>query len=507
MSRVPQTRLRKVRAVRIRDTTADSESRTPERTQLVDAVRSIPVALAVFLVIGLGLRIALSLAYQPAGLRSFDTTAYIWAGAGNVFEDPSRTAGYPMFLAAIGSLSRDIDVTIWIQHLLGLATACITYAAFRRLGTPVWVAICAAAGFLLSIDQVFLEHSILSESPFTLLLAIVIYAAVRALPDPRPVGRLTARTLWLTVAAIALGLASWIRPVAVPLIAVLAIWAALAFGGSARVRLGYAAAAAVPAVALVLIYCGIQAADNGHFGLTRSTGWATYSRAAPFADCDRFQPPMGTEGLCETSPPDERWGPDFYAWVDGSPARRLFGEQPNGNAELGDFGRAAILHQPLDYVAAVVKDELRYFVPSLEDRLYWGPGVGDLDVDVRESNEEGPIIEAINAAYGDEQIDISEGTVSALGDFQRVVRLNPVVMVLVTAFGLVGLVLARGRLRMGLAMILACTWVLLLFPAVAAVWSARYAVPVTGQLVGTAAVGIWLTAHAVTERRRSAAQS
>ena len=70
---------------------------------------------------------------------------------------------------------------------------------------------------------------------------------------------------------------------------------------------------------LVLGYFALDSAETGEFGFGSASGWALYSRVAPFADCDRFEPPAGTEELCERTDSSARSGPDFTA---GSRARR-----------------------------------------------------------------------------------------------------------------------------------------------------------------------------------------
>ena len=82
-----------------------------------------------------------------------------------------------------------LEFTIALQHLLGIATGLILYAAVRRLGAPVWAGVLAAAAVLLSLDQIFLEHAVMNETVFTFLFALALYAAVRALDPRAPAGR------------------------------------------------------------------------------------------------------------------------------------------------------------------------------------------------------------------------------------------------------------------------------------------------------------------------------
>src|SRR5439155_7314053 len=101
-----------------------------------------------------------------------------------------------------------------------------------------------------------------------------------------------------------------------------------------------------------------------------------YGRVAPFADCTKFTPPAGTEGLCDPTPPDQRlgrfpeqgpgpgpggdrWTNQYYIYIRTSPAQKLFGppylvsSDPHAMAKLRKWSIAVIEGQPLDYLYAV----------------------------------------------------------------------------------------------------------------------------------------------------------
>jgi hypothetical protein len=455
-------------------------------------VAGVPLALAIMLLLGIELRAALFFAYEPAAMSSYDTLVYVGMAGDELFSDPARTAGYSILLRGLHLVSADVDFTIVVQHLLGIATALLIYGCFRRLETPVWVAVAGAAGVLLSLDQIFLEHSLLSEAPFTFFLAAFLYAGVRSLEDPRPLWRgVTTRVAWIALAGVAIGLSAWMRPVLVPGLPFIALFFAFAYGGPWSGRIARGAAFAGAAGLMLISYAALNSAHTGFFGLTPSSGWAFYARTAEFADCSKFDPPAGTEPLCEETPPGERPGPDFYAWEPDSPAREEFGGQPHGNEELASFARAAILAQPLDYLADAGKDSLRYWAPSLNARDYGGVGFEVVDIDRRAPGVEEEINAGINAYYADEPLEI-HGFAGELADLQSALRLQPWLMHALTALSIAALVLSRGRLRRGLVLLLGVSLLLLVIPPATAIWSARYAVPVSGSLVGAAAVGAWL---------------
>lgn len=99
---------------------------------------------------------------------------------------------------------------------------------------------------------------------------------------------------------------------------------------------------------LLLAYAFANLESNGRFEASPATGWHLYARVATFADCHVFTPPRGTNGLCETRPPDQPPGSDWYLYDPASPALRLFGRLGNDDAKLKAFALAAIVYEPKD---------------------------------------------------------------------------------------------------------------------------------------------------------------
>jgi hypothetical protein len=422
-----------------------------------------------------------------------DSLVYVDMAQNELFSDPSRFVGYSLLLRGLHGVWADVDLAIAFQHLLGIATGLLLYGIVRRAGAPWWAAAIAAAAVLLSIDQIFLEHALMPETAFTLSLVGALYCCVRALERPRLLGgELTTRTAWVLAAGITFGASAWLRPVTAPLIPLLAIWLVLAVPGSWPVRLWRAAAGTAAAIAVVLGYFALHSDYTGDFSLSSASGWALYSRAAPFADCSEFEPPEGTDRLCESTPPEQRPGPDFYGWEGGSPAVRLFGGPPRGDEKLGEFARAAILNQPLEYVEDVLRDSARYFL-YLDAPPYAGVGYELVEVERRAPGLEEEVVGAINSYYADEELAI-RGGVDVLGALQDVLRARNTLLLIALVFAIAGLFLARGPLRQIQILLLGATLGVLLVPVATAIYSARYAIPVTGELAGAAAIGFWLVA-------------
>ena len=181
------------------------------------------------------------------------------------------------------------------------------------------------------------------------------------------------------VAGLALGYATTVRVVGLALLPVFGVWLLAAAPRRARTA-GLAAAAAL---ALLAAYQAAEYAAVGKTGLSRHGAWHLYARTAGFADCSRFRPPPGTRVLCQRAPRDERGTVDQYLFRPRqSPAFRAFGDpfvstQAHVDA-LGRFARAAIVHQPLDYLREVGGDLVRYVAPESMRDFGGGPSYADL---------------------------------------------------------------------------------------------------------------------------------
>jgi hypothetical protein len=275
------------------------------------ALGRVPVAVWVVLAAAVALRIWMWVGYHPARMDLTDTVGYLYQMQIGPFNDPVHPAGYGLFLEAIRAVTTTIEVTIAIQHLLGLASGVVLYAAVRRFGLPVWAALVAAAAILLSLDQIFLEHALMSETLFTLLLSLSLYSCARAyVPGRRLTRDIDARGAWLLAAGVLLALATCVRGVGLPLALAFVVWAALALPATGWARVRNAGLMGGAIIAVLLGYATLNYVVSDDFALSETSGWALYSRTAPFADCERFTPPEGTERLCETTPKESRRGPD-----------------------------------------------------------------------------------------------------------------------------------------------------------------------------------------------------
>src|SRR4051812_9755328 len=308
------------------------------------------VAVALLLALlaaGVILRLAMMLAQRPAFIGFPDVGTYIGAARDNVFEDPLRPAGYPIFLAVVHALSARLSVTILLQHALGVATALLLYAGVVRAGFSRFAALVPAAVVLLGGSQIFLEHTPISKALFTFLMAGAIYAAVRVGERPS--------LPWAAGAGLLAALAGSVRVVGFALVIVLALWMVVALERPWRRRLLNAGACALAAVAVGSVYVFANDRTTGYAGITRAGSWNLYGRVGPFAECSKFTPPEGTRKLCQRTPPDKRPNPGAYVLTETySPGIKAFGgpfhATQEGTGKVGAFARAAIVGQPFDYL-------------------------------------------------------------------------------------------------------------------------------------------------------------
>jgi dolichyl-phosphate-mannose-protein mannosyltransferase len=190
------------------------------------------VAIGLILLVAALPRIAFS--FRAPVFLVHDSVTYFQAGfdfarGGDFALAFKRTPLYPLFIAGVvAGLSEDLQALGFVQHLLGLHTAVLTYllgrALFGRLAG-------LAAGLLVGLlgPLIIYEHYVLAEPLFIPLLLAFALALVRAVQSggPEPAARPDWR--WLLAAGLLLGLAGLTRPVgqAVLLGLPLALWVAL----------------------------------------------------------------------------------------------------------------------------------------------------------------------------------------------------------------------------------------------------------------------------------------
>ena len=114
---------------------------------------------------------------------------------------PSTTSSIrrvSLILAAIGLVTHEVVVPVILQHLSGIASALLLWAATRRVSGSEWAGLVPAGIVLLDPDFIFLEHSIMSESWLVLGICVGLYATSGRLigPSPGGAGRCSPAAAW-----------------------------------------------------------------------------------------------------------------------------------------------------------------------------------------------------------------------------------------------------------------------------------------------------------------------
>jgi hypothetical protein len=303
-----------------------------------------------FLVVAVGLRIVVLIAYWPALELFTDSYDYL-SLAHTVTPGTWHPAGYPLLLVPL-SLTGQLGVVVVLQHLMGIAMGLLIYMLVLRLGARRSVAALAALPVLLDGYQLSLEQFITAETLTSLLLLgglVVVFWRER-------VGAGRAAIVGLLLAA-----ATLTRTAIVPVLIVVGVYLLLR-RGHRRALLAYCAVV----VAALGSYGGWYAANHGHFGFDDWTGIYLYGRVAPFATCD-YALPSKEARLCPAQSVSQRTkNGEFYS--DAAPGSPLWapglGTRDQRNALGERFAVAVIEHQPLDYLNAVLADTWHYFTPG-----------------------------------------------------------------------------------------------------------------------------------------------
>ena len=308
------------------------------------------------LALGAVVRILVQMAFPPAFIYS-DGPTYL-ALVDRLAPSPDRPVGYGVLLRALSGLTRGVEAVAVTQHLLGLLTAVVLYALLRRWGLPSWLATLGTVPLLLDEMQLVLEHSVLSDVVFDLLLVLAVAALAWS---GRP------RTAGVALAGLLLGAATLVRVVGEPTVLAAVLFCLLA-GVTWRTRLLHALVVLVAFAAPLTAYATWYHHSEGSWAITQAGGRALYMRTTAFVDCGRFSMPAYERPLCPTEPTGHRQEPTDYGWHDATTVHAL--QPPPGvtlDEALSDFARRAIRAQPLDYARVVARDVVLGFAPTRID--------------------------------------------------------------------------------------------------------------------------------------------
>ncbi|TCC40572.1 glycosyltransferase [Kribbella speibonae] len=306
--------------------------------------------LAVFLLVGLVLRVLAIVAYRPAIIYT-DSVQYL-TNMGELSPDKLNPIGYDFVLGplvAIGGLT----FVVIVQHLTGLLLGVAIYALARRLTVYRWLAAFAAAPILLDAYQVQIEQNIMAETTFDVILVAILWLLLaKGAPG------------WRRAAAVGVLVGAAFTVRAIGMVLLIAVVLYLIASGKQRVR---RTAAAVAGFGIVFAaYAGYFHAETGRWGFTGAENQILYGRTATVANCAKLPLNEGTRLFCPKEPLGQRLGVDNYAHNHyGDP--NWPGPLPPGTTKrqlATEFAHEVIKHQPLDVTWAALKDFAKGFAPT-----------------------------------------------------------------------------------------------------------------------------------------------
>ena len=310
---------------------------------------------AVLALCGLGLRVVVQLAYQPA-LIFPDSIRYLQYAhnfvTGSWAPDWLRTSGYSLLLMP-AVLTHNLAVVAAVQHLLGLGTAVLVYAVLVHFGARRWLAALATVPVLFDPLELNIEQYVLTDitATFLLVAALVVLVWKRdALGRAAPV-----------VAGLLLAAATLVRESNLLVIIPIVLYLAVVLRRRRRLAARAVLLLLVGFLPPVLGYLGWVQVWYGRYDFVNYDSQFMYGRIAQFIDCTGVPLPWYERSLCPSQPPAQR-DPNFYMWDPRSPQVTL--QAPPGMNKgriMQDFDRRIIEHQPLAYLSAVADDMLYSF--------------------------------------------------------------------------------------------------------------------------------------------------
>jgi hypothetical protein len=431
--------------------------------------------------LGAVVRVVVAVAFPPAFLMS-DAPAYL-SLVDDMVPPTSRPAGYGVLLLALSWISRSLILVTATQIVLGLATAALAYALLRRWGVSAWVATLATLPLLFDSMQLLLEHSVLSDVLFDLLLVGAV-AALAWWPTPR---------LWTTgLAGLLLAAATLVRLVGEPSILAAALFLVMACT-SWRRRLTHLGVACLTFALPLVAYAGWYHQVNGVWALSQASGRALYMRTTTFVQCPKLDLPSYERVLCPRDPLSDRREPTWYGWHSQATIPKL--KPPPGvtpDQAMRDFAIRAIASDPLAYVVVCARDlVLPFWAPTRVDHYEYTTSVKwtfGYFIDYHPS----PLWTApAFAQHGGEVLVSRQPVADALAQYGRWVYLPGPVTLLLLLLAVAGAVVRREEvrpLRPLLVLLIVLPVGLSLVPDVTAEFVWRYELPVFAILPMAAAV-------------------
>ena len=389
--------------------------------------------------------------------------------------DPVRVSGYSIGLKILQPFHSYALITI-LQHLMGLTVAVMVYVLARhRFSAPAWLATLATVPVLYDGFEIELEHLIMSDVPFLFLLTLAMTLVLWDRPGP---------SLRKCVAVgLLLGIADCVRSVALPLLAVFAVYMIIRGFGWRKV-----AATIVACLIPVFGYAALFDLEHGRLAMENASGVFVYSRVMTFAECSKMRVPVNELWLCDTTPPAHRPIAQEYIWAAQSPLDRFappkFSPVPDSLAE--NFAIRAIEAQPLGYARAVFDDTWRVFswkrhvfpnAQTYDEYVFSYKGIPIPSWDRAHLGK----YDSYAAAYvrGNPNTQVVDPFARVIRGYQRYVWLPGTVYGLILLAGLGGIMLAWRRIGGEALLPWAVSFALIVIPAATTEFDYRYVLPAT----------------------------
>lgn len=206
-----------------------------------------------------------------------------WIGEGR------RTPGYPLLISLVGESTVGL---YFVNFAAGLVTSSALFViAFMLTGRPGLAFIIGAAHFA-NLQQIFLEAALATETVSTATVTCVIALAIFTLGQIR--ARRSAWGLLLPLGTLA-GYSILVRPQFIFFIGLLPpmlIYAVSGLRRPTRMAIGSAVTVAIPALVLVLGWCGIVQQKMGPFALSTQAGFGLMNHTVDYIE---WAPPRYAE--------------------------------------------------------------------------------------------------------------------------------------------------------------------------------------------------------------------
>ena len=306
------------------------------------------------LAVGLVLRGVVGYAYRPAMFFSDGFGYLARADPFQVFG--LRPSGYSLFLRPFVLLlgPQPFIPIVAAQALMGVGLAALCYAFLVRRGLPQWGATLAVLPILLDPLQLVLEHYVLSDVLFEVMLVgaclLLLWRHRPGLPS-------------VVIAGVLVGSLGLVRGAGTFLIVVFLV--ALV---CLRVRWTKIVAFVLAAIVPLTAYAVDFHRTYGEYAITTSGPRFLYARLAPVVRCKdpQLKLPSYEQSLCPVKRVGHRPNTNWYMW------RKRHNQQwnvavPKGMTQVQvvkDFDKRVVRSQPVVYTQAALVDLARGFSPT-----------------------------------------------------------------------------------------------------------------------------------------------